>query len=95
MREGFTEVDEATFKAFMAAYPRKLEHNCVGFCDPPPHNYHDWALAKSSIGTAEAASESIVCYCVDDWLAGKWLHYVRSDLRTDQVRCTGESEQGT
>lgn len=42
----FKEVSETEFKDFIRHYPRKLERDVYGVCDPPLISYNDFELAN-------------------------------------------------
>lgn len=63
MTDNYKKVTREEFRAFLAAYPTKLEHNCTTVCEPPLHGYYDWSKATSPIGTAEAADQAMQAYC--------------------------------
>ena len=41
-----TNVTKEEFQTFIAAYPRKLERDVYGVCDPPVVTYNDFELAN-------------------------------------------------
>jgi hypothetical protein len=40
--KGFTEVTEEQAREFVRNYPRKLEWDCTGICEPPLGSYNDF-----------------------------------------------------
>lgn len=63
-QEGYKEVTRDEFRAFLAAYPIRLEHHCTTICDPEMHGYYDFSKATSPIGTTEAMLEAMQAYCI-------------------------------
>ena len=83
----FVKVTHDEFRAFLAAYPGGLQHDCVTIADPPIHNYCDWTKTRSPVGTGEAHAEATQAYCVyADERGGEDKFFVRAESTTDDPK---------
>jgi hypothetical protein len=80
----FREVSREECLAFIKAYPRKLEFDCTGICEPPVGTYNDFAIAPEwpgSIVAKESRSWLGPGGAVDNASPGKfWKYYIRTDI---------------
>ncbi len=79
--DGYTEVTQMEFRAFLAAYPGDLEHHCTMICEPPLHGYYDFKIGDAHIGTMDRQLQARQAYCIYDEGMGEGPphFYVRSD----------------
>lgn len=79
--EGYKEVTHEEFRAFLAAYPGRLEHHCTTICEPAVHGYYDFKIGDAEIGTADRRLQARQAYCIYDEGMGEGPphFYVRSD----------------
>lgn len=77
----FIEVTREEYLAFIREYPRKLEFDCIGICEPPLGSYNDFSDGK-------VWPESMVAKEYRDWMGddgeedfsmpGKfWRYYIQ------------------
>jgi hypothetical protein len=64
--EGYVEVTQEEFRAFLKAYEGGLEHHCTTICEPPSHGYYDFRKGEAEIGTMERQMQARQAYCVYD-----------------------------
>lgn len=54
MKKEYKEVNQEEFFKFIKEYPRKIDFNVTGICEPPQASYNDFSLGKYP--------ESIIAY---------------------------------